>query len=67
MVYEHGRLTIMEMVVPGLLAKVITMVVTVVVNVRAGRPDLRNVSRSRLVVGYHRRGDANATTVPLQT
>ncbi|KAH6934524.1 hypothetical protein HPB50_024750 [Hyalomma asiaticum] len=37
-VYEHGRLTILEMVVPGFLAKVITMVVTVVVTYVLGDP-----------------------------
>nr|XP_050025496.2 solute carrier family 13 member 2-like [Dermacentor andersoni] len=38
MVYEHGRLTIMEMVVPGFLAKIITMLVTVVVTYVLGDP-----------------------------
>ncbi|KAK8781319.1 hypothetical protein V5799_017341, partial [Amblyomma americanum] len=38
MVYEHGRLTLMEMVVPGALVKTITMFVTVVVTCVLGDP-----------------------------
>uniref|UniRef100_A0A023FLM0 Putative na+/dicarboxylate na+/tricarboxylate and phosphate transporter n=1 Tax=Amblyomma cajennense TaxID=34607 RepID=A0A023FLM0_AMBCJ len=38
MVYEHGRLTLMEMVIPGALVKTITMVVTVLVTCVLGDP-----------------------------
>uniref|UniRef100_A0A224Z4P4 Na+/dicarboxylate na+/tricarboxylate and phosphate transporter n=1 Tax=Rhipicephalus zambeziensis TaxID=60191 RepID=A0A224Z4P4_9ACAR len=66
MVYEHGRLTIMEMVVPGLLAKVITMVVTVVVTYVLGDPIFGMFKEADWLAAITA-GDANATIVPLQT
>nr|XP_037288633.1 solute carrier family 13 member 5-like [Rhipicephalus microplus] len=66
MVYEHGRLTIMEMVVPGLLAKVITMVVTVVVTYVLGDPIFGMFQEADWLSAITTTGDANATLVPLQ-
>uniref|UniRef100_A0A131YZG6 Na+/dicarboxylate na+/tricarboxylate and phosphate transporter n=1 Tax=Rhipicephalus appendiculatus TaxID=34631 RepID=A0A131YZG6_RHIAP len=66
MVYEHGRLTIMEMVVPGLLAKVITMVVTVVVTYVLEDPIFGMFQEADWLSAITA-GDANATIVPLQT
>ncbi|XP_037512784.1 solute carrier family 13 member 5 [Rhipicephalus sanguineus] len=66
MVYEHGRLTIMEMVVPGLLAKLITMVVTVVVTYVLGDPIFGMFHEADWLSAITA-GDANTTIVPVQT
>uniref|UniRef100_L7LZX4 Putative solute carrier family 13 member 3 n=1 Tax=Rhipicephalus pulchellus TaxID=72859 RepID=L7LZX4_RHIPC len=66
MVYEQGRLTVMEMVVPGLLAKFITMVVTVVITYVLGDPIFGMFKEADWVSAIPA-GDVNATIVPLQT
>ncbi|XP_037567083.1 solute carrier family 13 member 5-like [Dermacentor silvarum] len=66
MVYEHGRLTIMEMVVPGFLAKIITMVVTVVVTYVLGDPIFGMFQEADWVSAVTT-GNVSTTVVPGQT
>uniref|UniRef100_A0A023G0H4 Putative na+/dicarboxylate na+/tricarboxylate n=1 Tax=Amblyomma parvum TaxID=251391 RepID=A0A023G0H4_AMBPA len=64
MVYEHGRLTIAEMVVPGFLAKIITLFVTFLVTYALGDPIFGMFQEADWVSPLVSAGNVSTTAIP---